>query len=127
MRAPSCAASSLPRASRMAAPAGERHHQAAHRVEPGHADPRRAVGLAVERGEAGERLQQRAVGDEPRVRSGAAHTRGGEQHEARVELAQRVVSEPEPLHHTGREVLDEDVTAGDQLAGDLQGVGVLAR
>ena len=54
----------------------EGEHQPAHRIEPREADARRDLGMAVEPGESGIALQQRAIGDRVRLRSGAPQTRG---------------------------------------------------
>ena len=111
------------------APQGRRdragQHQPAHRVEPGHADARRPVGMAVQAGETGIALEQRAVGDGARLRSGAAETRGRDVDEVRIDGADRLRAEAEPVHDAGRVVLDQHVRLRGERAGDRDRLGLL--
>ena len=90
-------------------------HQAAHRIEPRHADARRDLRVAVEPGKPGIALQQRAVGDGARLRTGAAKARCRDVDQPRIDLAQCIGPEPEPVHHPGREILDQYVRSARQV------------
>ena len=94
-------------------------HAGAAVADIGAVDHRRAAGLAGHahrpRGRLRHRLEAfvvavRAVGAEPLDRG---------IDDARVELLDRVVAEPEPLHDAGAEVLGDDIGLLDQAAGDL--------
>ena len=75
--------------------------------------------MAVETGEPGITLQQRPIRDAARLRSRSPLTGGGDIEQAGVHLAERVGAEAEAVHNTGREVFDQDVGLGGEVAGDV--------
>ena len=103
----------------------EGQHQAAHRVEPRKADPRRNTGMAVERGEPGIALQQGPVGDGARFGPSAPKTGGRDIDQLGVECPQGLGAEPQPLHDAGREILDQHIRFGGQRPGDGDGLLLL--
>src|SRR5262249_58070558 len=76
--------------------------------------------LAGEAHDAAHRLRDEIETAPMPVRPGA--TEPGERaiDQGRIVLAQLLVAKAEPLHHTGREILDEHVSLADQPAQDLR-------
>jgi len=62
----------------------EGEHQAAHRIEPSKANPRRDARMTVEPGETGIALQQRAIRDGLRLWSGPTETGSGDIDQPRI-------------------------------------------
>src|SRR5581483_849514 len=82
-------------------------------VDDGHADPRRRLGNAGHRGNAGFRLDQEVVGLALRVRSALAVAGDGAADQPRVVLAQALEGEAELGERPGLEVLHEHVGPGE--------------
>ena len=78
-------------------------------------EQRRAVGLAVDRGEAAHRLRHRREPRTRRVRTVLAEAGDAQDHEPGVARVQHVGTEAEPLERAGPEVLDQHVGAGREV------------
>ena len=78
--------------------------------------------MAVEPGEPGITLQQGAVGDGVRLGPGAPEAGCRDIDQIGIECAQRFGAEAQPIHDAGREVLDQHIGFGGQLARDGDGL-----
>jgi hypothetical protein len=84
-----------------------------------------AAGLADQVQDAGQRQVVHVVRGVVLVGSVLSEARQRAVHQARVQLAQRLVSCSEPVHHAGAEALDHDVGAGGEPAEDRLALGRL--
>jgi hypothetical protein len=99
---------------------GKRRRQSADGVGDGIADPqRRARGVAGDAHDAGEALHDLVIGRIVPQRSVLPEAGNGAVDEAGLQLAQRVIAEPEPLHHSRPEILDDDIGGAQQAAEHL--------
>jgi len=99
-----------------------------HRVGGGHCrdavDHRAADGvgflvLALRPHEPGQALDDLVVGRPVRVR--AIGAKAGDRHvnQARVDFAQHLVAEPQPVHHAGAEVFEDNIRRANQIANQF--------
>ncbi|MNN21727.1 hypothetical protein D3C81_1350590 [compost metagenome] len=105
-------------------------HQRRDRVTHAGADlHRRAAVRPGDAHHAAHGLRDHVIGGPPRIGAGArarvAEAAHGAVDQARIRFAQRFVSQSEPLHHAGAEVLDDDVGTIDQLAHNADALGRL--
>ncbi len=89
----------------------EREHQPAHRIEPGEPHTRRDIGMAVQPGKPRIALQQRAIGDGVRFRTGPPQARRRHIDQLWVAPSQCLCAKPKPVHHAGRKILHQHVAS----------------
>ena len=94
-------------------------HAGAAVADIGAVDHRRAVGLAGHAHRPRGRLRHRLEAFVVAVRAVRPEPLDRGIDDARVELLDRVVAEPEPLHDAGAEVLGDDIGLFDHAAGDF--------
>ncbi len=94
-------------------------HAGAAVADIGAVDQRRAAGFAGDAHRAGGRLRHRLEAFVAAVRPVGAEALDRGKDRPRIELLDRVVAEPEPVHDTGAEVLGHDIGLLDQTAGNL--------
>ena len=83
------------------------------------------LGLGLDVGEAREALDDRVVDALLGVGSAVAGAADRDVDQARIERAHGRLAEAQPVHHLRPEILHQHVGAGDQLAQDLDALGLL--
>ncbi len=102
---------------------GKRRGHAGDRVAQGKAGAGRAhLGVAGDRHDARHRLQLAVERGSAALRALLAKTRDGAIDQPRIDRAQHLIAEPEPLHDPGAKILPDDICPFGELFDDFDGL-----